>query len=99
MADAYGRPRLCLREVPCTNECFGRGRSSARLERRPVTSEVVGSNPIGPASYRARLISGRSQGTEKLKLTEQTKSVSHENALTARRWLLIDAAERPLGRV
>jgi len=34
-----------------------------------------------------------------LKLTEQTKSVSHENALLGRRWVLIDASERPLGRV
>jgi large subunit ribosomal protein L13 len=34
-----------------------------------------------------------------LKLTEQTKSVSHENALLGRRWILIDASERPLGRV
>jgi len=34
-----------------------------------------------------------------LKLTEQTKSVSHENALLGRRWTLIDASERPLGRV
>ena len=35
----------------------------------------------------------------KLKLTEQTKSVSHEDALKGRRWILIDAGERPLGRV
>jgi len=34
-----------------------------------------------------------------LKLTEQTKSVSHENALKGRRWILIDASERPLGRI
>jgi large subunit ribosomal protein L13 len=34
-----------------------------------------------------------------LKLTEQTKSVSHENALLGRRWILIDASERALGRV
>ena len=34
-----------------------------------------------------------------MKLTEQTKSVSHEQALRGRRWILIDAAERPLGRV
>ncbi len=34
-----------------------------------------------------------------MKLTEQTKSVSHENALLGRRWILIDASERPLGRV
>jgi large subunit ribosomal protein L13 len=34
-----------------------------------------------------------------LKLTEQTKSVSHENALKGRRWVLIDASERPLGRI
>jgi len=34
-----------------------------------------------------------------LKLTEQTKSVSHENALGGRRWILIDATERPLGRI
>jgi len=34
-----------------------------------------------------------------VKLTEQTKSVSHENALKGRRWVLIDASERALGRV
>lgn len=34
-----------------------------------------------------------------MKLTEQTKSVSHESALRARRWVLIDAAAHPLGRV
>jgi len=34
-----------------------------------------------------------------LKLTEQTKSKSRENALRSRRWVLIDATDRPLGRV
>ncbi len=34
-----------------------------------------------------------------LKLTEQTRSVSHESALRDRRWVVLDAAERPLGRV
>jgi large subunit ribosomal protein L13 len=34
-----------------------------------------------------------------LKLSEQTRSVSRENALRARHWVLIDADERPLGRV
>lgn len=34
-----------------------------------------------------------------MKLTEQTKSVSHEDALRNRRWLLIDATDSPLGRV
>jgi large subunit ribosomal protein L13 len=34
-----------------------------------------------------------------LKLTEQTKSVSHENALRARRWIVIDADGRALGRI
>jgi large subunit ribosomal protein L13 len=34
-----------------------------------------------------------------LKLTEQTRSISHENALRDRRWVLIDATERPLGRI
>lgn len=34
-----------------------------------------------------------------MKLTEQTRSVSKENALRGRRWVLIDATERPLGRV
>ncbi len=34
-----------------------------------------------------------------MKLTEQTKYLSHEGALKERRWVLIDAAERPLGRV
>ncbi len=34
-----------------------------------------------------------------MKLSEQTRSVSHENALRDRRWVLIDASERALGRV
>lgn len=34
-----------------------------------------------------------------MKLTEQTVSVSHEDAIKARRWLLIDASGRPLGRI
>jgi len=34
-----------------------------------------------------------------LKLTEQTRSVSHEAALQGRRWVLIDAEGRALGRV
>jgi large subunit ribosomal protein L13 len=34
-----------------------------------------------------------------LKLTEQTRSVSRENALRDRRWLVIDAEDRALGRV
>ena len=34
-----------------------------------------------------------------MKLTEQTISVSHEDALRNRRWVLIDADDRPLGRV
>lgn len=34
-----------------------------------------------------------------MKLTEQTISISHENALRGRRWLLIDAGGRALGRV
>jgi large subunit ribosomal protein L13 len=34
-----------------------------------------------------------------LKLSEQTRSVSRESALRGRHWLLIDATERPLGRV
>ncbi len=34
-----------------------------------------------------------------MKLSEQTKSVSHESALRGRRWVLIDASERALGRV
>lgn len=34
-----------------------------------------------------------------MKLSEQTRSVSHENALRGRRWVLIDASERPLGRI
>jgi large subunit ribosomal protein L13 len=36
---------------------------------------------------------------DNLKLTEQTRSVSHENALRGRRWVLIDADGRSLGRV
>ena len=34
-----------------------------------------------------------------MKLTEQTRSVSREAALRGRRWILIDAAGRSLGRV
>ncbi len=34
-----------------------------------------------------------------MKLTEQTKSISKENALDARRWVLIDADGRVLGRI
>ena len=34
-----------------------------------------------------------------MKLSEQTRSVSRESALRDRRWLVLDAAERPLGRV
>ena len=34
-----------------------------------------------------------------MKLTEQTKSISHENALKGRHWVLIDADGRALGRV
>ncbi len=34
-----------------------------------------------------------------MKLTEQTRSVSNESALRARRWVLIDATGRPLGRL
>jgi large subunit ribosomal protein L13 len=34
-----------------------------------------------------------------VKLTEQTRSVSHEDALHNRRWVVIDADDRPLGRV
>jgi large subunit ribosomal protein L13 len=34
-----------------------------------------------------------------LKLSEQTKSLSHENALKGRRWVLIDANGRALGRI
>jgi large subunit ribosomal protein L13 len=34
-----------------------------------------------------------------LKLTEQTISISHENALRDRRWILIDADGRSLGRI
>lgn len=34
-----------------------------------------------------------------MKLTEQTRSVTRENALRGRRWLVVDADGRPLGRV
>jgi large subunit ribosomal protein L13 len=34
-----------------------------------------------------------------LKLSEQTKSLSHESALKGRRWVLIDANGRALGRI
>jgi large subunit ribosomal protein L13 len=59
----------------------------------------VGSNPIGPANSTGVV---RAQGASRiadLKLTEQTKSVSHEDALQGRRWVLIDAEGRSLGRV
>ncbi|MGH7934346.1 MAG: 50S ribosomal protein L13 [Candidatus Binataceae bacterium] len=32
-------------------------------------------------------------------MTEQTRSISHEAALRGRRWIVIDAAGRPLGRI
>ena len=41
----------------------------------------------------------RITGAIQVKLTEQTRSVSHEDALRGRHWVLIDAKERPLGRV
>ncbi|MGH8013551.1 MAG: 50S ribosomal protein L13 [Candidatus Binataceae bacterium] len=34
-----------------------------------------------------------------MKLSEQTRSVSREAALRGRRWIVIDASDRPLGRV
>lgn len=34
-----------------------------------------------------------------MKLTHQTRSVSRESALRARRWIVIDASGRPLGRI
>ncbi len=34
-----------------------------------------------------------------MKLTEQTRSISRENGLRDRNWVLIDASERALGRV
>ena len=34
-----------------------------------------------------------------MKLTEQTRSVSHEAALRGRRWVLIDAEDHALGRI
>jgi large subunit ribosomal protein L13 len=34
-----------------------------------------------------------------LKLTEQTRSVSRQSGLRARRWIVIDADGRPLGRI
>ncbi len=34
-----------------------------------------------------------------MKLSEQTKSMAHEAALRNRHWVVIDAAEKPLGRV
>jgi large subunit ribosomal protein L13 len=51
----------------------------------------VGSNPIGPAKIKL--------GCTILKLTEQTRSVSRESALRDRKWVLIDATDRALGRV
>jgi large subunit ribosomal protein L13 len=38
-------------------------------------------------------------GEGNLKLTEQTRSVSHEAALRGRRWVLIDAEDHALGRI
>ena len=38
-------------------------------------------------------------GENELRLTHQTKSISRENALKARRWMVIDADGRSLGRV
>jgi large subunit ribosomal protein L13 len=52
----------------------------------------VGSNPIGPAKLNVF-------GCKKLKLTEQTRSISRENGLRDRNWVVLDATERALGRV
>jgi large subunit ribosomal protein L13 len=52
----------------------------------------VGSNPIGPAKLDFF-------GCKKLKLTEQTRSISRENGLRDRNWVVLDATERALGRV
>jgi large subunit ribosomal protein L13 len=52
----------------------------------------VGSNPIGPAKLNVF-------GCKKLKLTEQTHSISRENGLRDRNWVVLDATERALGRV
>jgi large subunit ribosomal protein L13 len=60
----------------------------------------VGSNPIGPANNAFQNDPALSEaGGENLKLSEQTKSVSHEDALKGRRWVLIDADGRALGRI
>ena len=52
----------------------------------------MGSNPIGPAKLNFF-------GCTNLKLTEQTRSISRENGLRDRNWVVIDATERSLGRV
>jgi large subunit ribosomal protein L13 len=39
------------------------------------------------------------RGCQNLKLSEQTRSVSHEDALRGRRWVLLDADGRALGRI
>lgn len=52
----------------------------------------MGSNPIGPAKLKVF-------GCKKLKLTEQTRSISRENGLRDRNWVVLDATERALGRV
>ncbi len=52
----------------------------------------MGSNPIGPAKLNVF-------GCKKLKLTEQTRSISRENGLRDRNWVVLDATERALGRV
>ena len=41
----------------------------------------------------------KAPGAGNVKLTEQTRSVSRENALRERRWIIIDADGRALGRV
>ena len=73
---------------------FHRGGSSVRLERRPVTSEVAGSSPVHPAIFRIAQERHWEHDDEVDRHADARRS-----ALAARRWFVIDAQDRVLGRV
>ena len=67
-----------------------RGRSSVWLERRPVTSEVAGSNPVVPATHRRHRKSESLAWTLKnATMTRLTKFLGQKSSLMAKvncRW-------------
>jgi large subunit ribosomal protein L13 len=76
------------------------------LERRPVTSEVAGSSPVHPAMFpEAKTppdegFSASLRGCEKRTICmTSTYMATREEGLSARRWYLIDAQGKVLGRL